>query len=96
MHGETRQTSSLFSITAIVVSMTKQLVTGVVLCVVLCGAGRLIRKRSVRRKSSSPASIPMMRALWPVTEDIRQLASRCRWRDVVEGWRSADPDQHLR
>ncbi|MBN9634941.1 MAG: hypothetical protein J0H22_06890, partial [Actinobacteria bacterium] len=77
--------------------MNKQLVTGIVLAAALCATGRLMRKRAAaRRASSAPASIPVVRAIWPVTEDIRELASRGRWRDRIEGWGSTDTDQHLR
>lgn len=81
----------------IVVDMKKRLATGIVLAAALCAAGWLIRRHgAAKRGSGAPASFPIMRALWPVTEDIRQLAPRCRWRDVIEGRRSADTDQHLR
>ena len=78
--------------TAIVVDMKKQLFTGIVLAATLYAAARRMRKSG---ESSSPASIPIVRAMWPVTEDLRQLASRCRWRDLIEGWGRADTNQHL-
>ena len=73
--------------------MRKLLITGVVLAAAVGAARRLGRQRG---ESSAPESIPFLRAIWPVTEDVRQLASRCRWRDLVEDRRSADSNQHLR
>lgn len=76
--------------------MKKLLATGVALAAALCVTARLRRKwRAGRTESSAPPSIPIVRAIWPETEDIRQLASRCRWWDVIQGWSGADADQHL-
>lgn len=76
--------------------MKKQLATGTALAAALCVAGRLMRKRAAaRRASSAPPSIPIVRAMWPEAENIRQLASRCRWRDILQSRGRPDPDQNL-
>lgn len=76
--------------------MRKQVAIGIALAAALCVTGRLMRKwRAASRESSAPPSIPIVRAIWPETEDIRQLAARCRWWDVIQGWGGADANQYL-
>jgi hypothetical protein len=77
--------------------MNKQLFTVIALAGVMYTMGRLVRNHvAATRESSVPPSFPIVRAMWPVTEDIRQLASRCRWRDLIQSWDGADAHEYLR
>lgn len=81
---------------AIVDEMKKKLATGIALVAAVCMAGRLTQRWAATRcASSAPPSIPIVRAMWPEAENIRQLASRCRWRDLLQSRGRPDPDQNL-